>query len=124
MHSTTDLRPLSRKVWTDENGHFSTFYTLVETRNYRLDIEETPLGSGDKALSIHFEVWSWTPRVLREMLRDWPAVRAQIDAPLLACAENQGPKWEKFISKFGFHYLMDVTGIDGEQKRLFVNLNK
>jgi hypothetical protein len=113
---------LSLNVWTDDHGHFSTFYTLVETPDYRLDIEETPLSDSERVYSIHFEIVTWTPSVLKEMLRDWPHVRAKIDAPILACAENQDPKWEKFIQKFGFSYLMDVEGVDGTSKRMFVNV--
>lgn len=124
MNSTLDLRPLSHKVWTDDHGHFSTYYTLLDTPDYRLDIEETPISDTDKAYSIHIEVFKWTPGVLKEMLQVWPPIRAKIDAPILACAEDQDPKWEKFIKKFGFTYLRDVVGVDGTTKRMFANVSK
>jgi len=115
-----DLRRLAVKQWVTHNDHESHFFRMVETPDYALDIELTCVGDLE-VLTIHFEVLSWTPRVLREMIRDWPSVRAQIKAPLLAYVESFDPKWEKFIARFGFAYLCDARDYNDTPTRIFVN---
>lgn len=120
MTLTQDLRRLAVKEWVTSNNHESHFFRVVETPDYALDLELTRVGDLE-VLTIHFEVHSWTSRVLREVLRDWPSVRKSIKAPLLAYVESFDPKWEKFISKFGFSYLCDARDYDETPIRLFAN---
>lgn len=123
MKSTTDLKRLSLRKWSDEHDHKSTYYTLIESDAYRFDIEETPLSPQDMAYLVHIEVYKWSPSALKDMLVQWKWIRPQINGPIMACSELQDKKWSKFVGKFGFRPLCPVVGTDGTTKQMYVNLN-
>lgn len=58
---------------------------------------------------------------MRRMRDVFAAFRAVVACPLFAIGEEDSPKWERFISHFGFRYLTDVICENGERRRLFVN---
>lgn len=120
MTSTQDLKHLAVDTWVTTNQHESTFFRIVRTPNYALDLEEVQI-DGLNVLLIHFEVFTWTPSVMREMLRDWPGVRAKIDSPILACVEQSDSKWVRFVSRFGFVFLSHAIDYEGRDILVFAN---
>lgn len=95
--------------------------TLIQRPEYHLELEHTPLSDGHVAFTVHFETYTWSPRVLRLMLADWASIRPQIDAPIFAANVDEDEKWVKFISRFGFQYFKQVIGTDGSERGLYVN---
>lgn len=96
--------------------------TLIKRPEYHLELEHTPLGGGNVAFSLHFEVFKWSPAVYKLMKQDWAAIRPLIDAPILAANVDEDEKWVKFIQKFGFRYFKEVIGNDGSVRGLYLNL--
>ena len=96
--------------------------TLIERPEYHLELEHTPLPDGNVAFSLHFECYTFTPSVMKQMLADWAEIRPKIDAPILAANVDEDKKWVKFIKRFGFHYFKQVVGNDGSVRGLYLNL--
>lgn len=121
-HCQTVLRPWVGELRRLEGEQESYIETLIKRPEYHLELEHTPLGDGRCAYSLHFEVYKWTPSVLKLMYADWTAIRPKIDAPIFAASEFEDEKWIKFIHRFGFRYFKQVIGTDGQEKGLYVNL--
>lgn len=105
-----------------EGAQESYLETLIKRPEYHLELEHTPLPDGNVAYNIHFECFSFTPRIMKQMLSDWATIRPQIDAPIFAANVDEDEKWVKFITRFGFRYFKQIIGTDGSERGLYLNL--
>jgi hypothetical protein len=70
----------------------------------------------------HLDVFYFSPRILRQMVKQWIVFREHVPVVLFCMGDEDDDKWKRFISHFGFQYLRDVPCTDGKTRRIFINL--
>jgi hypothetical protein len=94
---------------------------VIDKDDYYFAIEEYRRGE-DQMVFLHLTVHKWTPSVFKEILRNWKLFREYVTCPLYAIGGVEHPeKWEAFVSRLGFKFLIDVVCENGAKRRLFVH---
>lgn len=94
---------------------------VIDKDEYYFAIEELRKGE-DQMIFVHLLVYDHTVSIYKEILRNWHLFRQCVTCPVFAVAGVKDTvKWEKFVSRLGFQYLMDIYCENGEPRRLFVH---
>lgn len=99
----------------------------IDKDEYYFAIEElrraAPSGVGeDQMIFVHLLVYEHSVSIYKEILRNWKLFRECVTCPLYAvCGVKDTVKWEKFVSRLGFKFLMNIVCENGEARRLFVH---
>ena len=65
---------------------------------------------------IHCDVYTWSPRVVRQLQADWSALLALHGGPIRALHTPGDRKHLKFLTLFGFKPVLSFEGLDGPQE--------
>ncbi len=65
---------------------------------------------------IHCDVYTWSPRVVRQLTADWQAVQALHGGPIFALHTPGDRKHLKFITLFGFKLVAAFVADDGPRE--------
>ena len=85
---------------------------VVRRPEYTLYLEQATL---DETF-IHCDVYTWTPRVVRQLKADWSALLALHGGPIRALHTPGDRKHLKFITLFGFKLVTAYNAADGPQE--------
>lgn len=78
---------------------------------------------GDKVITLlHLDVYYFSPATLRHMMRLWPSIRSKLPAIIMCQGDQDGPLFEKFVTRFGWQLMGDCICTDGRNRRLFAHL--
>jgi hypothetical protein len=90
---------------------------------YFASLEEFRRGD-DQMVFGHLSVRKWNKSVLKEIIKNWGALRSFVTCPIYAVSEDGSPKFESFISFLGFKPLTEIICQNGEKRRLFIHFIK
>lgn len=95
---------------------------ILDTDNYYFALEEFRRGK-DQMVFVHLTVHNWTPKVFKEIIKNWKLFRECVTCPLFALGgvEDQ-EKWEAFVKLLGFTPLQEVICENGAKRRLFIHI--
>lgn len=97
---------------------------IIDKDEYYFAIDELKRND-DQMIFVHLLVYEHTPSIYKEILRNWKLFRECVTCPLFAVAGIKDTvKWEKFVSRLGFQFHMNVVCENGEERRLFVHYKK
>lgn len=65
---------------------------------------------------IHCDVYTWSPRVVRQLTADWQALHALHGGPIRALHTPGDRKHLKFITLFGFRHVASFTDDTGPRE--------
>ncbi len=95
---------------------------VIDNDDYFCLVEEFKRGE-EQMVFCHMLVFNWTPSVYKDFVRKWRLFRKHVTCPLYAVA---GPtdveRWEKFVTRLGFTFVMPVVCENGAERRLFVHI--
>lgn len=99
---------------------------LIDKPEYFFVIEEQRSPEGQSMLFMHLTVNAdWTPSLAKEVMRNWKMFRQCVTCPVFAVsADNDIPKWKKFIEWLGFKFHIEGICEDGQQRLCFVHYNE
>lgn len=96
-------------------------YELSSSDDYRSMLHE--LRDGDQQMMvIHMDVFKFNPSVMKRMIREFKALRSCTDVPIFAFEPSpDDAKWQRYVERIGFKYLMREACSDGHSRRCFVS---
>jgi hypothetical protein len=94
----------------------ANIWRVITKPEYIFEVEELRNERGDQMIFIHLSVFEWTKSVLKQLMVEFRAFRAQQDVPLYATSPIADEKWQSFVKLFGFKPLVD----NGEY-RIFIS---
>lgn len=95
-------------MWSRAN-----LWTVINRPEYHFQVEELRNEDGAQMIMIHLDVNEWSKTVLKQLIAEFKAFRECTDAPLFCTSPASDTKWQKFISLFGWRYLLDMA--DGQK---------
>lgn len=98
-----------------------TRHRIIDRPDYLAEIDEYRRPDGAQFLLAHVRVFVWTKDALKSMISDWKLFRQIVKAPLFVTAEEEGPKWEHFVSLLGFRPHSTVICNNGESRSMFIH---
>jgi hypothetical protein len=99
---------------------FVTRHRLITHDEYWFEIDEYRRGQ-DQFLLAHLRIVTWTPSILKRIMREWKMFRQCVSAPLFAIAEVDDDKWERFVARLGFRFHCNTVCNNGEHRRMFIS---
>lgn len=103
---------------------FIKTHVIRDTKELIFEIDEYRDGP-KQFLLVHIVFRSFSPSILKDVLREWRAFRSIITAPLYAVRNDGGEeKWKRFVSLFGFkptHIFLPCN--NGVIRELFISVS-
>ncbi len=72
----------------------------------------------------HLDVYYWSPRVWKDLMRCWPKVRATLPDIVFAMGDYPGPTFDKFVTRLGFQPLLEAPCSDGRPRVIYVHFKE
>jgi hypothetical protein len=100
--------------------HIAT-HIPVNRPEYRWELDEYRNDADEQMMFAHLTVFKLTPSLIKQMLATWRLFREHVQCPLFAIGEVDDDKWSRFVSLFGFKFLMEVVCENGQHRRMFIS---
>jgi hypothetical protein len=95
---------------------------LLDRTDYIVEYHTVEVDDGPPMTFVHLDVFFFSPSVLRDMRKTWPAVFSALNAPAVFCVGDvDDAKFHRFVTRFGWRYLKPLPCTDNKTRRLYVH---
>ena len=89
--------------------------------DFDVSFDTMDLGEGRVMTLVHLDVFYFDKSVLKRLHWAFDKYRLALPPVIFAQPAEDSPKFERFISRFGFRYIGDCWCDDGMNRRIFVH---